>query len=152
MSKLIQNRSLAFRWLVKPMRFTAAIVIVASLFILASTIDSKENKDVVTAPVSDVVSVDKIETTANYKLEPDLDEFGVHANDYIRESGYFSKRESVYGLLEQKGLDRLRIHEIATALKVLFDPSKIYPSQRYFIYTSKFDTSANPVVAKLIIE
>jgi|AntRauMFilla1563_2_1112583.scaffolds.fasta_scaffold01046_2 murein DD-endopeptidase MepM/ murein hydrolase activator NlpD len=134
------------------MRFTTVTVCVAFIFLLASTLKSK-TETVETADIIEEVSgFDALEKSASYRLEPDLDEFGVHANAYNRESGYFSKRESVYGLLEQKGLDRLRIHEVATALKVLFDPSKIYPSQRYFIYTAKSDTSANPIVAKLIIE
>lgn len=152
MSKFIQNRRTSRAIFFTPLRFTTVTVVAAFLFLLASTVKSKNETNDIKVLAEDIDTFATLDKATSYRLEPDLDEFGVHANNYNRESGYFSKRESVYGLLEQKGLDRLRIHEIATALKVLFDPSKIYPSQRYFIYTAKSDTSASPVVAKLIIE
>lgn len=148
----MQNRSLSLGLLLTPMRLTTTMLVVALIFLLASTLKSSNEGSTEALNTEEVSTFADLEKSAKYRLEPDLDEFGVHANEYIRESGYFSKRESVYGLLEQKGLDRLRIHEIATALKVLFDPSKIYPSQRYFLYTAKNDTSDTPTVAKLIIE
>lgn len=85
-------------------------------------------------------------------IAPELDEFGIDQRYFNREAGYFNRRESVYSLLEQRGLERLHIHQIAVELKKYFDPGTIYPSQRYFLYTQTDMDSTSLPVSQMVIE
>lgn len=126
---------------------TLTIVGILAVFSIAAFIDADTNRSKhALDEAKSIVELQKLPVP-----EPNLDEFGVISTDFSKESGYFSKRESVYGLLEKKGLERLRIHQIAQEMKKSFDPKKIYPSQRYFFYTAKNDSLKEPV-SILIIE